>query len=144
MEINRCCVLLADDELNDVVLFKLAFNSVAPNDRLAVVRDGNEAIAYLAGDGDYSDREEHPLPEYVVFDVKMPRVSGFEAISWVKSQGHLRFLPIIMFSSSERPQDIHRAYELGANGYITKPVRHEDLIMVVKAIHGFWKIARKV
>jgi CheY-like chemotaxis protein len=136
-------VLLADDELNDILLFQMAFKNVAPQDQLFVVRDGSEAISYLSGEDGYSDRTRYPLPEYAIFDLKMLRRSGFDAIAWVKSNERFRYLPIVVFSSSDRPQDINRAYALGANGYITKPVRHEELVSIVRAIHDFWRLAAK-
>src|ERR1700741_1519375 len=84
-DINQFTVLLVEDDLNDIFLVKRAFKIAQIPSPLQVVTDGLEAIAYLKGEGKYSDRETHPMPHLIVMDIKMPRKSGFEVLEWVKA-----------------------------------------------------------
>src|SRR6267378_6842018 len=112
---NHFCVLLVEDDLNDIFLVKRAFKIAQIENPLQIVTDGQEAINYLRGDGKYADRERYPLPRLMVMDIKMPRRTGFEVLEWVKGHGRpLRRIPIVIVSSSDNPADINRAYELGA------------------------------
>src|SRR6185295_10702187 len=123
MDIQSFTVLLVEDDLNDIFLVKRAFKLARVKNPLQVVTDGQEAVAYLKGDGKYADRDMYPLPKLMVMDIKMPRRSGFEVLDWVKhNSGILKRIPIVIVSSSEDPGDINRAYELGANAYMVKPV----------------------
>src|SRR6185369_11470356 len=101
MEIKNFTVLLVEDDLNDIFLVKRAFKMAHLQNPLQVVTDGQEAINYLKGDGKYSDRETYPLPKLIVMDIKMPRRTGFEVIEWVKGDGPLRRIPIVIVSSSD-------------------------------------------
>jgi CheY-like chemotaxis protein len=103
------------------------------------VTDGQEAIHYLSGDGAYSDRKLHPLPKLIVMDIKMPRVTGFEVLEWVRHHGgNLRRLPVVIVSSSDNPQDINRAYELGANAYMVKPMDFKAVEHLFQSITHYW------
>jgi len=125
---NLFTVLLVEDDLNDIFLVKRAFKMAHLRNPLQVVTDGQEAIHYLKGEIKYSDRNAFPLPKLIVMDIKMPRRSGFEVLDWVKGrQGVLRRIPIIIVSSSDNPGDINRAYELGANAYMVKPVNFKEV-----------------
>lgn len=132
-------VLLVEDDLNDIFLVKRAFKMAHVQNPLQVVTDGQEAVAYLRGDGKYADRATYSLPKLIVTDIKMPRISGFEMIEWVKTQhGALRRIPIIVVSSSEDPSDINRAYELGANAYMVKPVNFKAVEHLFESITNYW------
>ena len=119
-------------------------SSNAPSNRarnarpLHRVKDGEEAIEYLQGAGKYADREKFPLPNMLLLDLKMPRKNGFEVIQWVRLQPELKRLPIVVLSSSRENPDINRAYELGANIYLVKPVKLESLVEMVDALNLFW------
>jgi CheY-like chemotaxis protein len=97
-----------------------------------LVRDGEEAIAYLKGDGIYADRDKHPFPKVLMLDLKMPKKTGFEVLQWVKAQPNLKDLPVVILTSSERIEDIKRSYELGAHLFLSKPCRVEDLQLLVQ------------
>lgn len=132
-------VLLVEDDLNDIFLVKRAFKLARVKNPLQVVTDGQEAVSYLKGDGKYADREQFPLPKLMVMDIKMPRRSGFEVLEWIKGNpGPLKRIPIVIVSSSEDPSDINRAYELGANAYMVKPVDYRAVEHLFEAITQYW------
>ena len=132
-------VLLVEDDLNDIFLVKRAFKLADISNPLQVVTDGQEAIGYLSGEGKYSDREAHPLPSLIVMDIKMPRKSGFEVLEWVKGgERFLRRIPIVIVSSSDNPADINRAYELGANAYMVKPMNFRAVEHLFESITHYW------
>src|SRR5579871_4007373 len=104
MDKNQFPVLLVEDDLNDIFIVKRAFRSARIPNPLQVVTDGEEAIAYLRGNGKYADRASFPLPRLMVMDINMPRRSGFEVLEWVKGTSQpLRRIPIIIVSSSDLP-----------------------------------------
>jgi CheY-like chemotaxis protein len=139
METKQFSVLLVEDDLNDIFLVKRAFRLAQIKNPLHVVTDGEEAINYLRGDGKYADREAWPLPKLIVMDLKMPRKTGFEVLEWVKGDGKpLRLIPIVIVSSSDNPADINRAYELGANAYMVKPVDFRAVEHLFQSITQYW------
>src|SRR5947208_180937 len=138
MEIKNFTVLLVEDDLNDIFLVKRAFKMAQLETPLQVVTDGWEATHYLSGQGKYADRDTHPLPKLIVMDIKMPRMTGFEVLEWIKHDGFLRRIPVIIVSSSDRAQDIDRAYELGANAYMVKPVSFQAVERLFETITHYW------
>ena len=139
METKDFTVLLVEDDLNDIFLVKRAFKMAQVKNPLQVVTDGQEAMLYLRGEGKYSDRDAFPLPKLVVMDIRMPRRSGFEVLDWVKGHGGaLRRIPIVVVSSSDNPDDINRAYELGANAYMVKPVDYKAVEHLFHSITQYW------
>ena len=132
-------VLLVEDDLNDIFLVKRAFKKAEIQNPLQVVTDGLEAINYLRGEGKYADRQAHPLPKLVVMDIKMPRRTGFEVLEWLKHhESPLRRVPVVIVSSSEDPTDINRAYELGANAYMVKPMDYQAIEHLFYSITHYW------
>ena len=138
MENNQFTVLLVEDDLNDVFLVKRAFKKARIQNPLQIVTDGQEAMLYLQGEGKYADRQAYPLPKLVVMDIKMPRRTGFEVLEWVKHDGPLRRIPIVIVSSSDNPDDINRAYEFGANAYMVKPVDYKAVERLFDSITHYW------
>src|SRR6476619_4385714 len=119
---DQALILLVEDRGEDILLIQKAFHRAGVvNPRLAV-RDGEQAIAYLSGTGPYSNRAEYPLPWLILLDLKMPRVDGFEVLKWIRSQPELRRLIVVVLTSSEQLKDVNRAYELGANSFMVKPM----------------------
>src|SRR5439155_21926607 len=94
------------------------------------VTDGDEALDYLEGKPPFSDRELYPVPRLVLLDLKMPRVSGFEVLSWVRADPALQVMPVVVLSSSSHDVDVRRAYQLGANSYVVKPVAFDSLVVI--------------
>ena len=139
MDNTNFCVLLVEDDLNDIFLVKRAFKMAHIQNPLQVVTDGQEAIHYLRGEGKYADRAQYPLPKLIVMDIKMPRRTGFEVLELVKGNGKpLCRIPIVIVSASDNPSDINRAYELGANAYMVKPVDFRAVEHLFSSITHYW------
>ena len=137
-------ILIAEDDDNDVFFVERAFKQLqVPNPRRRV-KDGEDAIAYLRGDGEFSDRQQHPLPCFLLLDLKMPRKNGFDVLGWVRQQPGLKRLPIAVLTSSREVPDINHAYDLGANTYLVKPVKFEELVETIKALNLFWLLLAKI
>jgi CheY-like chemotaxis protein len=131
-------ILLAEDNETDVLLTRRAFKKVGLLNPLQVVSDGDEAIAYLSGTGKYANRAEYPLPVLLLLDLKMPKKNGLEVLEWVRQQPSLRALRVIVLTTSDLYRDVNRAYELGANSYIVKPVEMEQFLRVSETLRGYW------
>ncbi|MBV9610400.1 MAG: response regulator [Acidobacteria bacterium] len=133
-------ILLIEDDPSDARLIQRAFGKL---DRaVAVIRltHGDDAVAYLSGEVPYENRALHPLPCVVLLDIKLPRRSGFEVLQWLRRQETgLRRLPVVMLTSSRHSADINRAYDLGANSYLSKPETSAKLQNLVASIHEYWK-----
>src|ERR1051325_5048357 len=139
MEKELFTVLLVEDDLNDIFLVKRAFKMARLRNPLQVVTDGQEAVLYLKGEGKYADRQAYPLPKLIVMDIKMPRRSGFEVLQWIKgNSAPLRRIPVVIVSSSENTNDVNRAYELGANAYMVKPVDIKAVEHLFESITQYW------
>lgn len=131
-------ILLVEDDPNDVLLMQRALRDVGLLDSLRVVKDGDEAVAYLSGKDDYADRERFPIPALVLLDLKVPRRSGHEVLGWLRSQPGLRRLPVVVLSASEQRSDIDKAYDLGANSYLVKPSAPHALLEITTALRLYW------
>jgi CheY-like chemotaxis protein len=131
-------ILIADDDAQDTMLVEMAVERSSLGLRLSAVRDGEEAIDYLMGRARFADRQAHPFPKLLLLDLKMPRLSGFDVLDFVRSQPGLKQLPVVIFSSSDDPKDIRRAYDAGANSYLCKPHSNDDLSALLKALEDYW------
>ena len=131
-------VLLIEDDGNDVLLTTFALQKVRPALPLRIVSDGEEAICYLKGKGAYADRQQYPLPTLVLLDIHLPRKSGFQVLEWIRQQAAFRQLPVILFSSSSRPADVHQAYDQGANSYLVKPGEFSVWVKLLKSTVLDW------
>src|SRR5438128_3720687 len=135
-------ILVAEDNADDAFLLKRAFMRAGVKVPMEFVRDGQEAIAYLQGASPTAsaatDRGVPWAPSLLLLDLKMPGVDGFEVLEWVRAHERLRCLPIIVFSSSPFQEDIDRAYYLGANAYMVKPVESKELQKVVQGVSEYW------
>ena len=133
-------ILLVEDNPDDVLLMKRALKKANLVNPLQVVEDGEQAIAYLAGEGQYADRAAYPLPVLVLLDLKLPRKSGLEVLQWVRQQPGLKRLRVVVLTSSNQKADINQAHELGANSYLVKPGTIDSLIEMVKTLNLYWMI----
>jgi len=133
-------ILLVEDDPNDASLIKRAFRKANLANPVRHVEDGDQAVAYLAGDGEYADRSRHPLPVLVLLDLKLPRRSGLEVLAWIRAQPGLKRLPVAVLTSSRESADINGAYDIGANSYLVKPVSFDSLIEMVRALDVYWLI----
>ena len=130
-------VLLAEDNENDVLMFRRAARRANFNQPLQIVSNGEDAIAYLKGEGKYEDRAKYPLPALVVLDLKMPRKNGFDVLEWMRAQAALDTMQVVVLSSSDEIRDINRAYELGANSFLVKPMSFDEFVGMLEALRSY-------
>ncbi len=131
-------VLLADDDADDRLLAEEALKKTRLANNLRCVEDGEELLDYLRRRGKYADPKESPRPGLILLDLNMPRKDGSEALREIKSDPRLRDIPVVVLTHSRAEDDIARAYSLGVNSYITKPVKFSALVAVMKAIGQYW------
>jgi CheY-like chemotaxis protein len=130
-------ILVAEDDEDYVILIKQVFMKAHIPNPIHVVWNGEEAISYLKGSGKYSNRDEYPLPDIFLLDLKMPRINGFEVLKWVRSQPTLSALRILVLTSSDEIRDVNVAYHLGANSFLLKPMDFEYFTKLSRLIADF-------
>lgn len=130
-------ILWVEDDADDVLLITRAIQKIGFV-QPALARDGKEAVDYLSGEGKYADRDAYPFPSIILLDLKLPKMSGFEVLQWIRERPDLCRIPVLMFTSSRERIDVDRAYELGANAYLVKSVDHSDLMETLKKFRAFW------
>ncbi len=128
-----------EDDPNDLLLGERAILK-AGFPKPEVARDGEQAIEYLSGLGEYADRARYPLPGLILLDLKLPRLSGFEVLRWIREREGLRRIPVVMLTSSRERRDIDRAYDCGASAYLVKPVETQAFSELVRSLYAFWVI----
>ena len=131
-------LLVAEDNMLDALLLERVIQRGGDLFHMVRVEHGEAAIDYLLGKEPFADRAKHPLPDLMLLDLKMPRKDGFGVLRWRQENQPLARLPVVVFSSSNLPEDITRAYELGANSYVAKPTNPERLERMVKALREWW------
>src|SRR5215468_3146047 len=131
-------ILLAEDNETDAIFFRMALQQSGLPHTLINFQDGQQTIAYLRGDFPYTDRSHHPLPGLLVLDLDMPRVTGFDVLSWLASRPDLKHLPAIILSSSIRDSDIAKARQLGAADYHFKTHHVSDLVQIIQSLNARW------
>lgn len=135
---ERFPILLVDDDEVDVLMFRRALAKTAPAYPLAVVREGQQAVDYLAGEGAFSDRRRHPLPAYVLLDLKLPRRSGLEVLAWMRTTDGVKGIPVTILSGSAEGDDIERSRALGIDEYLVKPADFAELLSMVEELDRRW------
>ena len=131
-------ILAIEDNDDDVALISRAFRKATITNRLQFVSDGEQALEYLKGEGQFADRQQSPLPSLILLDLKLPRKSGLEVLAWIRGQPVLRRIPVVVLTSSKQSTDLERAYDLGVNSYLVKPVAFDDLLEMIKALKLYW------
>ena len=131
-------VLLVEDEPNDVLFAERAFRRLGLSETLSVAKDGQEAIDYLLGHGEYQNRARFPLPTLILLDLKLPRKSGFEVLSEMRLHPELSPVAVIVLTSSQEPADMTKAKELGARAYRVKPTGFDALVRMIQEILESW------
>lgn len=131
-------VLVADDDPDDQLLIKEAIAEVRPSTMVDFVDDGVALLEYLRREGRHAELIDTPLPRLLLLDLNMPIKDGREALFEIKSDPSFWRIPIIVFSTSKADQDIRRAYQLGANSFVTKPSSFGRLVEVVRALDTYW------
>jgi CheY-like chemotaxis protein len=138
LSMTQNILLHVEDDPNDVLLLQRAFRKANAALAIHAVTDGDKAVAYLSGAEEFADREKYPLPSVVLLDLKMPRKSGLEVLQWIRADQALRRAIVIIFTSSKHDDDVNKAYEIGANSYLVKPVGFDMLVDLAKTIQQYW------
>lgn len=125
-------ILLVEDNPGDVRLMREAFQEISAPHRLSVAETGRKALRFLRGE------EDVPRPDLVLLDLMLPDMHGLEVLAAIKNDPALRRIPAVVFSSSQKREEVVEAYNLNANSYIAKPVELADFIRVVKGVEEFW------
>jgi CheY-like chemotaxis protein len=130
-------VLVAENNEDDLIFLQRAIRKAGVSVSLHVVSNGEEAVSYLLGEGEYADRERYPEPVLLITNVKMPRMNGLELLVWVKQQPKYRDLPVLVMSSSEEPEEMDRVTALGGCGYFVKTSNLNELTEFVKQMMSY-------
>jgi CheY-like chemotaxis protein len=131
-------ILMAEDDADDRMLVKDAFRESRLGNDLFFVQDGEELMDYLLHQDEYANAASAPRPGLILLDLNMPRKDGREALVEIKADPNLRRIPVVVLTTSKAEEDILRTYDLGAAGFITKPVTFEGLVEVVKSLGKYW------
>ncbi len=131
-------ILHVEDDLGDKELLQHAFKATHVKCNIQWVGDGQAAIDYLCGTELFANRESFPMPNLVLLDLKLPRKNGFEVLQWLRAESQLKWLPVVVFTSSDSGKDIKQSFELGANSLIVKPAAFKELIACVADLHHYW------
>lgn len=133
-------ILIAEDTEDDVLLLKRTLNKVGYNSAdMHFVADGAEAINFLEGKEQYADRSKFQAPDFILTDLKMPKLGGLEMIRWVKQHPRYKTVPTVVLSSSGEKNDVQTAFAEGANGYLKKPNAFDKLQEMIARNFQFWE-----
>lgn len=140
MDRNRrpITILMADDDEEDRMMTKEAWEESRLANDLRFVEDGEELMEYLEHKGKYADPADSPWPGLILLDLNMPKKDGREALREIKADTELRRIPVVVLTTSKAEEDIYRSYDMGASSYIVKPVTFEGLVAIVKGLGKYW------
>jgi two-component system response regulator len=133
-------ILLIEDNASDIDLTKRALEKGRIANALVVVSDGQEALDYLFGTGEYAGRDSSDFPALTLLDLKLPKVSGLDVLRRIRSDSRTRRMPVVILTSSREEQDIAAGYDLGVNSYIRKPVDFEHFVQSVAQLGLYWLV----
>lgn len=131
-------ILIADDDAEDRMLIKEALDESRLTNTVQFVENGEELLDYLNNRGKFADKEQYPTPGLILLDLNMPKKDGREALKEIKTDEHLRVLPVVVLTTSKAEEDILRTYNLGVSSFITKPVTFSSLVDVMKTLSKYW------
>jgi CheY-like chemotaxis protein len=131
-------ILMAEDDADDRLMVKEAFQESHVANDLFFVGDGQDLLDFLLNQGQYADPAQFPRPDLILLDLNMPRKDGREALQEIKANPHLRHIPVVVLTTSQAEEDILRSYNIGAAGYISKPVTFEALVEIIKGLGQYW------
>jgi CheY-like chemotaxis protein len=140
----KATVLHVEDDPNDRLFVERAFKKAGVPVELRAVTSGEEAMSYLSAQGAFADRKSFPPPAFMLLDLKLTGMSGFDILDWARKQGVSKLLPIAVLTSSREGSDVRRAYEAGATTYFVKPADTEDLHALVKTLAAYWFVHAKL
>ncbi|HEY1943724.1 MAG TPA: response regulator [Roseiarcus sp.] len=132
-------ILIVEDDPNDVELTLTALTDYNLANEVVITRDGQQALDYLYCQGEYASRSTGN-PAVMLLDLKLPRVDGLEVLQRIKSDEHLKRIPVVVLTSSHEEKDMMRSYDLGVNAYVVKPVDFHEFVNAVKELGVFWAV----
>lgn len=135
---SKPTILIVEDVRTDALLAARSLRKACIDNPYQIVTNGEQVVDYLAGRGAFGDRHAFPLPNLILLDIKLPKLDGFEVLSWIRSRPEHRSLPVIVLSSSNRPTDEERARELGASGFMVKPLTNQELVGSFRKLREDW------
>lgn len=131
-------IVIAEDDEEDRMLTREAMIESRVKNTVHFVEDGEYLMDYLHNKGQYEDKSKFPAPGLILLDLNMPRKDGREALKEIKSNEHLKRIPVVILTTSKAEEDIIRTYDLGVNSFITKPVTFEGMINVMRTLGSYW------
>jgi CheY-like chemotaxis protein len=135
---RKLIILVAEDDPNDLELVRTAVMRNGTEVELHETSNGEEVIQYLQGEGRFQDRQNFPLPDLLLLDIKMPRVDGLEVLRWLHANPKCAKLPVVMLSGSGLEKDVEDAYRHGVNTYFAKPSEFEEMQKLIHALIEYW------
>ncbi|RYG25744.1 MAG: response regulator, partial [Chitinophagaceae bacterium] len=131
-------ILIADDDAEDRMMVKEALEESRLKNNIQFVENGEELVDYLFHRGQFADKVKYPTPGLILLDLNMPKKDGREALKEIKSDDHLKVIPIVVLTTSKAEEDILRTYDLGVSSFITKPVTFTALVDVMRTLSKYW------
>ena len=135
---KRITILIADDDAEDRMMIRDAFEENRLANDLRFVENGEELMDYLTSQGKYRSSESCPKPGLILLDLNMPKKDGREALKEIKNNSDLKGIPVVVLTTSKTEEDVYRTYDLGVNSFITKPVTFESLVNITKDLGRYW------
>lgn len=142
MGADKFTILIIEDDSNDVLLLKRGLNKAGVDNPVRIASDGEKAIEYLTGLGEFANRQAFPYPGLILTDLKMPRMGGLEVLKWLKNNPAYKVIPTVVLTSSMEKADIQQAYFYGANSYFVKPGSFEDLQRLLRTVVDYWYLCK--
>ncbi len=143
MSLDEIEILLVEDNPTDAELTMRALKRKNLINKLVWVKDGAEALDFLFGRGEYSDRNVYDLPKLILLDLRMPKVDGLEVLHRIKENERTKSIPVVVLTSSQEDRDIVESYKLGVNSYVSKPVEFDEFIDAVSTMGFYWILINK-
>jgi CheY-like chemotaxis protein len=135
---NLRTILLVEDEVTDATFLLRGFEKAQVANPILHLKNGDDALRYLAGKGEFADRNKYPLPALILLDLKLPGTTGIQLLQWMRVQGEIKRIPVVVLTSDDNPQTINAAYDLGANSYLVKPGNAAEIARMVQSIQKYW------
>jgi two-component system response regulator len=141
---NNKPILLVEDSPDDEALALRAFKKSNMGNEIIIAHDGEEALNYLFGRGQYADRNVALLPAVVLLDLKLPKIDGLEVLRQIRNNPATKGLPVVILTSSKHEEDMVKSYNLGANSYVRKPVDFNEFVNAVGQLGMYWLLLNEL